>query len=177
MDVRRLIVFALLMLFGIGMVFIRWRGGLGISYRVPTGAMSPTIPVGARVIANPWAYRSKAPQRGDMIVFSYPLDPNYTYVSRVIAVGGDTIEIRDKAVVLNGKLISEPHAVHSDVVIYPRSLSLPEPYRSRDQFGPVTVSANAFFVLGDNREHASDSRYWGTVPRNLIRARVVHIFR
>jgi signal peptidase I len=63
------------------------------------------------------------------------------------------------------------------VTIYPRSPTLPEPYKSRDQFGPVTVSANTFFVLGDNRDRSSDSRYWGTVPRNLIRGRVIHIFR
>jgi signal peptidase I len=177
MSLKRLIVFAIVMLFGIVMFVFQWRGGLGISYRIPTSSMAPTLPLGSSVIVNPWAYRAAAPQRGEIIVHIYPLQPKLTFVKRVIGVPGDVIEIRDKRVAINGGLIDEPYVVHEDPTVFPRSATLPEPYRSRDQFGPLTVGPDQFFLLGDNRDRSSDSRYYGAVPRNLIRGRVIHIFR
>ncbi|HET7437751.1 MAG TPA: signal peptidase I [Thermoanaerobaculia bacterium] len=99
------------------------------------------------------------------------MSPNIYFVQRVVAVAGDTVQIRNKQLYLNGKLQNEPYAVHRDPAVYSDLPSLPEPYHSRDQFGPYTVPANSYFVLGDNRDESSDSRYWGAVPARMVMRR------
>ncbi|HEV7487964.1 MAG TPA: signal peptidase I [Thermoanaerobaculia bacterium] len=142
------------------------------TYRNLTGSMDPTIPIGARMIA----MRTGGVHRGDIIVFDYPLQPEVVFAKRVVAVGGDTVEIRSKQLFVNGKSVVEAYAVHLDPTIYPASPTLPEPYRSRDHFGPYEVPAGTYFVLGDNRDRSSDSRYWGVVPGENLRGRVVLLF-
>src|SRR6476469_557529 len=137
-------------------------------YRNKTGAMEPLIAPGDILITT----RSGPARRGDVIVHKYPMDPKTVFVKRVIGLPGDTILIRDKELFLNGRKLDEPYATHVDPTVYPLNPALPEPYRSRDQFGPFTVPPNGFFVLGDNRDQSSDSRYWGTVPRDNVRGRV-----
>jgi signal peptidase I len=114
--------------------------------------------------------------RGDVIVFDYPLKPGVIFAKRVVAVGGDTVEIRSKRLFVNGREVAEPYVVHLDPTIYPATPVLPEPYRSRDHFGPLQVPAGTYFVLGDNRDRSSDSRYWGVVPRELVRGQVKILF-
>jgi len=94
-------------------------------------------------------------------------------MSRVLAVPGDRVEIRDKALYVNGTAVAEPYVRHDDPRTYPKLASLPEPYRSRDHFGPALIPPDQFFVLGDNRDRSSDSRYWGCVPRANIAGRIV----
>jgi len=142
------------------------------TYRNLTGSMEPAIPIGARMIA----MRTGSVNRGDIIVFEYPLQPEVVFAKRVVAVGGDTVEIRSKQLFVNGKALAEPYAVHLDPTIYVASPALPEPYRSRDHFGPYEVPAGTFFVLGDNRDRSSDSRYWGVVPAENLRGRIVLLF-
>jgi signal peptidase I len=149
----------------------------GIFWRIPTGAMVPTIPVGSHVVVNPLAYRHASPRRGDIVTFRYPLNPRTSYVKRIIGLPGETVEIRDKVVFINGAKLDEPYAFHDDPTVFPKSPILPEPYKSRDNFGPLVVSPDSFFMMGDNRDRSSDSRYWGTCPRRLIRGRVFHIYR
>jgi signal peptidase I len=151
--------------------------GSGMWCRVPTGAMVPTIPVGAHVLTNPLAYRHEPPRRLDLVTFRYPLEPSILYLKRVIGLPGETVEIRAKVVFINGKPLNEPYIIHDDPTVFPDQPSLPEPYRSRDYFGPITMPPNTFFMMGDNRDRSADSRYWGGVDRRLIRGRVVHIFR
>ena len=140
-------------------------------YRIPTGGMDPAIQVGDRVVARKWVQ----PKRGDIIVFDYPPQPNTQFIKRLVALPGETVEIRDKQLFINGKKMDEIYAWHADAQTFARDPKLPEPYRSRDQFGPAVVPANAFFVLGDNRDRSSDSRYWGTVARGQVRGVVVLI--
>jgi len=142
------------------------------TYRSLTGSMDPTIPIGGRMIA----MRTSSINRGDIIVFKYPLQPEVVFAKRLVAVGGDTVEIRSKQLFVNGKAVGEPYAVHLDPTIYPASPTLPEPYRSRDHFGPYEVPKGSYFVLGDNRDRSSDSRYWGVVPGENLRGRVVLLF-
>jgi signal peptidase I len=137
-------------------------------YRNVSGAMEPTLHVGDVVFVR----RGNAVVRGDLTAFHYPLEPKTVFLKRVIAVGGDLVEIRDKQVILNGKKIEEPYANHVDATIFPPNPALPEPYRSRDQFGPVKVPPDAYFMMGDNRDRSSDSRYWGFVPRKLLVGKV-----
>ena len=77
---------------------------------------------------------------------------------------------------VNGKALVEPYVLHVDSTVYPRQPALPEPYRSRDQFGPYSVPDGQYFAMGDNRDRSSDSRYWGTVPRSLIKGRAFMVY-
>ena len=146
--------------------------GVVRTYRNPTGSMEPTLPVGARFAT---ILTTKA-NRGDIVSFNYPLDPQVLMGKRVVAVGGDVVEIRAKRLFVNGSEVNERYAVHTDATVYPNDKLLPEPYRSRDWFGPFRVAAGTYFVLGDNRDFSSDSRYWGTLPQENIRGRVVLVF-
>jgi signal peptidase I len=141
------------------------------TYRQPSGSMLNTIGIGDHVVTR----RRAEPKRGDIIVFDYPLEPKTQFMKRLVALPGETVEIRDKQLFINGKKIDESYALHLDPQTFPKHSGLPEPYLSRDQFGPFTVPPNSFFVMGDNRDRSSDSRFWGTVPREHVRGVVVLI--
>jgi signal peptidase I len=133
--------------------------------------MEPTIRNGEYAVARPYG-ESENPERGDLIVFRYPLEQKTTFGKRVVGVPSDTIEIRTKQLIVNGKAVAEPYVTHTDPATF-NNPELPEPYKSRDNFGPVTLLPAEYFVLGDNRDRSSDSRYWGSVPRSLILGKIV----
>lgn len=141
-------------------------------YRFPTSSMEPTIRNGEFIYARMYRPEEKPP-RGALVVFLYPLNQKETFGKRIVAVPGDTVEIRKKQLFVNGRAVREPYAVHSDPQTFPAAQGLPEPYRSRDNFGPVTIKPDEYFVLGDNRDRSADSRYWGSVPRKLVLGRIV----
>jgi len=152
----KLLLLALLALIGAGAVFL--VGGLiAISLvarpiKIEGQAMMPALHNGDRV------FMTKEPKeinRGDIIILLYPEDKTKSYIKRVVGMPGETIEIKDGKVFINGKQIEEPYL---DADLISRD-SMPEPVRIPDQH---------YFVLGDNRRNSSDSRYWGTVPRNLV---------
>lgn len=152
------------------LLMVVWQTGLVVkTYRNSTGSMTPTLPIGAELFVRP----THDVHRGEIVAHLYPLDPRTTFAKRIVGVGGDTIQIRDKRLYVNGVEVREPYVVHADDTTFPLNAALPEPYRSRDQYGPFTVERDHFFVLGDNRDQSSDSRYWGTVPRGEIVGRVV----
>lgn len=134
------------------------------TYRVPTGAMAPTVPIGSHLVVR----LGGTVERGSIAAFRFPVDARYSFVMRIVAAGGDVVEIRDKRLFVNGREPDEPYAVHADQMTYPGQEALTEPFRSRDQFGPYRVPPGHYFVLGDDRDRSSDSRYWGTVPRENI---------
>jgi signal peptidase I len=142
------------------------------TYRNSSASMEPTLPRNAMLMTEV----SSATRSGDIVVFRHPHDRRAVMVERVIALSGETIEIRDKTVFINSKAMVEPYVRHTDDTVYPKIAALPEPYRSRDQFGPYTVPAGQFFVLGDNRDTSHDSRYWGSVPNELLIGRVMALF-
>ncbi len=130
-----------------------------------------------------------SPGRGDIVVFEYPFDRSLDYVKRCVAVAGDTVEMRNKVLYINSVPQDEPYAQYLDPTIYRKGENtffasnfswqfdyLTEKtdgrvgeYRpTRDNFGPLAVPENKYFCLGDNRDHSSDSRYWGFVDRKLI---------
>jgi signal peptidase I len=141
------------------------------TYRVPTGAMEPTILIGDRVIM----HRRHVVHRGDVIVFDYPIDAKYTFVMRAVGLAGETVQIKDKRLLINAHELPEPYVVHRDKELFPDNPTLPEPYRSRDQLPAFTIPSDNYFVMGDNRDRASDSRYWGTVPHENIRGVIVYV--
>ncbi|MBI5249725.1 MAG: signal peptidase I [Desulfomonile tiedjei] len=140
------------------------------AFKIPSSSMEPTLLVGDHILVNKLSYgirvpftdarwpRFKDPQRGDVIVFIYPEDRTKDFIKRIVAVGGDTIEIRNKKVVLNGKEVQDSHAHFFSNVVLPGALN------PRDNMAPVTVPEGKLFVMGDNRDYSHDSRFWGFVP-------------
>ena len=123
--------------------------------RVEGNAMAPTLGDGERVSVS----GSVDPvQRGDIIVFDYPRDRSKTFLKRVVALPGEEVEVTDRGVTINGRPLEEPYVEDAN--------------RSASHWGPTRVPAGEYFVLGDNRRNSSDSRHWGTVPRELIRGKV-----
>ena len=160
------------------------------AFKIPTGSMEDNLKIGDHIVVNKFIYGPKGDgpigrlfplrevRRGDIIVFLYPLQPETDFVKRVIGLPGDTITIHDKKVSVNGRPLIEPYVVYDDPQTYPapENAMLPEPYRSRDQFGPYHVPEGQYFAMGDNRDRSSDSRYWGTVPRSLIKGRAFMVY-
>ena len=139
------------------------------AFKIPSGSMKPTFEIGDHILVNKFIYGVKVPfvrntlipisepKRGDIVVFIYPEDRSKDFIKRVIAVGGDTIEIRNKKIYLNGLPYNDPYGVYTDDFIIPGSI------QPRDNFGPVTVRSDSIFVMGDNRDQSYDSRFWGPV--------------
>jgi signal peptidase I len=158
------------------------------AFKIPTPSMEDNLKVGDHIIVNKFIYGPGSEgrkggilplrdvKRGDIVVFRYPEQPDTDFVKRVIGLPGETVEIRDKKVYIEGKALDEPYVLFEDPQTYPAGQFLPEPYRSRDQFGPWRVPDGQYFAMGDNRDRSSDSRYWGTVPRSLIKGRAFMVY-
>lgn len=140
------------------------------AYRIPARSMKPTLLVGDRIFTCKMSYKKDTPRRGDIVVFKYPVDPSKDFVKRVIGIEGDTVEVRDKKLFLNGVLQAEEYVNHVD------DRTLPGQLPPRDNFGPVTVPSGALFVMGDNRDNSHDSRFWGFVSLDKVRGKVRHIY-
>jgi signal peptidase I len=128
--------------------------------RVNGGAMAPTVAAGSRVLVNKLAYRFGRPRRGDVVMLYYPLNPEQTFIKRVIGEEGDSIRIRDGRVFLNDTELKEDAYVPADA-------------RSHDDWGPAVVPEGYYFVMGDHRNNSSDSRHWGFVPARYIVGKVM----
>jgi signal peptidase I len=156
------------------------------AFKIPTGSMEDNLKVGDHIIVNKFIYGPgttlggilplREIRRGDIIVFRYPLQPETDYVKRVVGLPGETVEVHDKVVWINGKPLNEPYVIHVDPTIWPAKPQLPEQFRVRDQFGPYTVPVGQYFAMGDNRDRSSDSRYWGPVPRSMIKGRAFMVY-
>lgn len=126
-------------------------------YRVPTGAMAPTIKAGQSVVVMrfpPGAIRVK---RGDIIVFRAPDEPDKLWIKRAVGVGGDTVELRDRQLYLNGQVVDEPY-------VKPRAAGLGILLGDLDDYGPVVIPEKQVCVMGDNRDNSRDSRSFGPIP-------------
>ena len=126
--------------------------------RVEGQSMAPTLADQDRLIVNKLSYRLRAPQRGDIVMLYYPLDPDKSYVKRVIAEEGDSVRVVDGRVYVNDV------AMRDDFV--------PAEYRSHDDWGPQVIPEGYDFVRGDHRNGSSDSRHWGFVPKKYIIGKV-----
>ena len=155
---------------------------------VPTPSMEPTILVGDRLLVDKFTIRngyepglpvvpSYKVQRQDIIVCKAPREPDILLVKRVIALPGDTLEIRDKTVYINGEELNEPYKKHSDPKVYPQGS--PNPLVGsvqRDNYTAVTIPEDNYFVMGDNRDDSLDSRFWGFLPKHYVVGRPLVIF-
>ncbi len=152
------------------------------AFKIPSGSMIPTLLIGDHILVNKFLYGTKIPftdtkilefrkpEKGDIIVFKYPENPEKDFIKRVIATAGDTVEERNKIVYVNGHPRTEPYVQHSDMNIRAGSMD------PRDNFGPITIPPDKVFVMGDNRDQSYDSRYWGFVDRKSIRGKALLIY-
>lgn len=159
------------------------------AFKIPTGSMEQNLLVGDHILVNKFVYGpadSRAERlllpynrvrRGDVVVFKYPDNPHRDFIKRCVGVPGDEIEIVDKVLFVNGFRVDDSdYTYRTDASIYPRSVFLHESYRNRDNLGPVTIPADQFFFLGDNRDNSNDSRFWGPVPGEYIKGRAFMIY-
>ena len=157
------------------------------AFKIPTGSMEPNLLIGDHLLVNKFVFaptlssaeRTLLPmtdiRRGDIVVFKYPEDPERDFIKRVIGLSGETIELKDRQIRVNGRAIQEPYAHY-----------LPRPAGSgggevttgdvRERYGPVVVPAGSVFVMGDNRDNSQDSRYWGFLPKENIKGKALMIY-
>lgn len=142
------------------------------AYRVNSGSMEGTLMTGDYIFVNKLAYESGSlPQAGDVIVFKYPNNPDLEYIKRVVAVGGQTVQIADKKLFVDGIMIPDPaNARHDDARLIPGDLS------QRDNTAPFVVPDGNYYVMGDNRDDSQDSRFWGPVPFENVMGKAVFIY-
>ncbi|MCI0331498.1 MAG: signal peptidase I [candidate division Zixibacteria bacterium] len=141
------------------------------AFRIPTGSMENTLLPGDFVLTNKFIFHFKDPAPGDVVVFRYPLNPERVFIKRCVAVGGQTVEIRNKILRVDGKVVPNPSdAKHKDPKILPRDFS------ARDNFGPKQVPLDQFFVLGDNRDESQDSREWGFLERKYLIGKPIVVY-
>jgi signal peptidase I len=156
------------------------------AFKIPTASMENNLLVGDHLLVNKYVFgptesdlaRTLLPvrdiRRGDIVVFKYPDEPERDFIKRVIGLPGDTVELRNKKVHINGVPIDEPY-VH---FLEPAAAAGHEvtSFDVRERYGPVRVPDGQYFVMGDNRDNSQDSRYWGFLPRHFIKGRALMIY-
>jgi signal peptidase I len=156
--------------------------------QVPTESMKPTILVGDHFFLDKFAFPANYPEfmnkvlptreihRGDIVAFKSPGDPKVPFIKRVIGLPGETLEIRDKTVYINGKELAESYKHFIDPNIYERGSGIPSDYIARDNFGPKVIPPNSYFMMGDNRDNSNDSRFWGVVDGKMVIGKPLFIY-
>ena len=153
------------------------------AFRIPSGSMEDTLLVGDFLLANKFVYGAQLPwinvrvpglrdpRPGDIVIFRCPDDLKKDYIKRCIAVGGQTVEIRNKTVYVDSRPQKlPPLGKHIDPRVAPADID------PRDNYGPVVVPRNHFFCMGDNRDNSRDSRYWGFLPKKLLRGKAMVLY-
>ncbi len=159
------------------------------AFKIPTGSMEPNLLIGDHLLVDKlvfspslggiedFVFAKRGIKRGDVLVFKFPEDPTRDFIKRVIALPGETFEIQDKQVLIDGKAITEPYAhfnepplkrTDPDYGLYGEDL--------RDNFGPQKVPADQLMMMGDNRDNSRDSRFWGTLPVSQVKGRAVVVY-
>lgn len=174
------------------------------AFKIPSGSMEGTLLVGDFLLVNKLLYGAevpfsghrlpavRAPARGDVVVFEYPRDPSKHFVKRLVGIPGDTLEMQDGVLILNGTRQRERYAHHSEPGVdrafeefewqrdyLVRSASASERsgvHPSRNNWGPIVVPSRHYFMLGDNRDNSLDSRYWGFVPDSMLKGAPLFIY-
>lgn len=181
-------------------LFLMIRAFVIEAFRIPTGSMEKTLLVGDFLLVNKAVYGAQVPgtsihlpafgepERGDVVVFTPPHEPTKNYVKRLVGAPGDTLWMRDKVLFRNGDPVPEPYAQHvdpldvhapgmrwqADYLLNPADRLHYRP--TRDNWGPLVVPADRYFVLGDNRDDSEDSRYWGFVEGSAIKGKPLFVY-
>ena len=155
------------------------------AFKIPTGSMEPNLLVGDHLLVNKFVFAPtlhpaervllpiRSIQRGDVVVFKFPEEPERDFIKRVIGLPGDTIELRNRQLFVNGTQVEEPYAHY----LFPIGEGHDSPsYDVRERYGPVTVPDGHYFMMGDNRDNSQDSRYWGFLPQHYVKGRALTIY-
>jgi signal peptidase I len=154
------------------------------AFKIPTGSMEPNLLVGDHLLVNKFVFaptvssaeRMALPmrdiRRGDVVVFKFPEEPERDFIKRVIGLPGDTVEVRNRQVFINGQRLEEPYAHYLFSVADDEAGG----FDVRARYGPVTVPAAHYFMMGDNRDNSQDSRYWGFLPAHYVKGRALTIY-
>ena len=171
-------------------------------FQIPSGSMLPTLEVGDFILVNKFDYgirlpvlntqivATSQPQRGDVVVFKYPVQPNLNYIKRLVGLPGDVVSYHDKRLMINGELVSEEllaelavslNASKEPVRVFEENLlgvehQVYKSYRDNPLEGDWIVPEGNYFVMGDNRDNSSDSRVWGLVPEANLKGRAFYVW-
>jgi signal peptidase I len=158
------------------------------AFKIPTGSMENNLLIGDHLLVNKFIFgpsispieRALLPERsirrGDVIVFKYPQDRERDFIKRVIGLPGETLEVRNKRVYINGKPLDEPYVHFLEPPQSPTSSAEVTSYDLRERYGPITIPAGKYFMMGDNRDNSEDSRYWGLLSRDDVKGLAVMIY-
>jgi len=160
------------------------------AFKIPTGSMENNLLIGDHLLVNKFVFGPSASglerallpigtiKRGDIVVFKYPVEPDRDFIKRVIGLPGDTLELREKKVYLNGVPQNEPyvHFLQPPGTSAGSELHEVTSFDVRERYGPVIVPPNQYFVMGDNRDNSQDSRYWGFMPREYVKGKALLIY-
>ena len=180
----------------LGLVFVV-RSFLYEPYQIPSESMMPTLEVGDFILVNRWTYGLRAPitgqtflpisdpERGDVLVFRFPAQPNVAYIKRIVGLPGDVVELKNKVVLVNGEPVpgvpvTNPEAP-ATVLQTTETLGDAEFPTWRDRLRPARdgrweVPEGSYFMMGDNRDNSNDSRFWGFVDDRLIIGKAVSVW-
>jgi len=154
------------------------------AFKIPSGSMLETLQIGDHILVNKFIYGVKIPftdgkvlipvkdpKKGDIVVFKYPEDPSKDFIKRVVATGGDSVEIINKKLYVNDKPVNgQEYASHKSSQIYSAMVS------PRDNLRKIKVPENRLFVMGDNRDNSHDSRFWGFVDLKAVKGQAFIIY-
>ncbi len=158
------------------------------AFKIPTGSMEETLLIGDHLLVNKFVFGPSASaaerallpigtiKRRDVLVFKYPEEPDRDFIKRVIGLPGETVELREKKVYINGTPLEEPYVHFLSPPGGPSELHEVTSFDVRERYGPVTVPADHYFMMGDNRDNSQDSRYWGFLPRENIKGKSLVIY-
>ena len=158
------------------------------AFKIPTGSMEETLLIGDHLLVNKFVFgpaasgaeRALLPigtiKRRDVLVFKYPEEPARDFIKRVIGLPGETVELRDKKVYINGTALDEPYVHFLSPPSGPSELHEVTSFDVRERYGPVTVPPDRYFMMGDNRDNSQDSRYWGFLPRDYVKGKALVIY-
>jgi signal peptidase I len=169
------------------------------AFKIPSGSMTPTLIIGDHLLVNKFIYgiriplidhfiiQYNKPERGDIVVFKWPVDESKDFIKRVVAIEGDTIEIKNDVLYLNGEKTETTYVgKYTDnnitgAEIYQESLGenehyILDQYVRYEDMAPITVPEGSIFVMGDNRDNSQDSRYWGFVSLNKVKGKALIIY-
>jgi signal peptidase I len=154
------------------------------AFKIPTGSMKPNLLVGDHLLVNKFIFAPAASglerallpmrpiERGDIVVFKYPEEPERDFIKRVIGLPGETLELQNQTVLINGQPLDEPYAHY----LFPPAAEGQMEGDLRRKYGPVTVPDGHYFMMGDNRDDSQDSRFWGFLPQTYVKGRALFIY-
>lgn len=155
------------------------------AFKIPTGSMKPNLLVGDHLIVNKFIFAPtasaienallpmRAVRRGDIIVFKFPEEPERDFIKRVIGLPGETLELNNQTISINGQPLTEDYAHY---LFPPAADGQADSFDIRRKYGPVTVPEGHYFMMGDNRDDSQDSRFWGFLPQSYVKGRALFIY-